>query len=29
VPLTRTHPGLPARIAALQDLEQRQQQPRF
>ncbi len=29
VPLTRTHPGLHARIAALQDLEQRQQQPRF
>jgi heat shock protein HtpX len=29
VPFTRTHPGLPARIAALQHLEQRQQQPHF
>jgi heat shock protein HtpX len=29
VPLTRTHPGLSRRIAALQALEQRQQQPRF
>lgn len=29
VSLTRTHPGVPTRIAALQDLEQRQQQPHF